>query len=134
MSAQCQKWKLKGCLGDHYTHSDWKPVFDAIFATEGDTPTAVTAIKKLCTEVMQQPIAHTTTQTPTRIPQLEIFDTELVNAVVELKARKHIVGTPPSLKDLLNPIEEKKVGDSPFHFPGGNSEIIAKAVGKGLEK
>jgi hypothetical protein len=65
---------------------------------------------------MQKPIARSATQTPTRIPQLENLETELVNAVTELKARKRIVGTPPSLEDLLNPIEEKEVGDSPYAF------------------
>ena len=33
---------------------------------------------------------------------------------------------PPTLKDLVNPIEEHEVGDSPYRFEGGDAEIVAE--------
>ncbi|KAF8235100.1 hypothetical protein L208DRAFT_1392994, partial [Tricholoma matsutake] len=35
-----------------------------------------------------------------------------MDSVEELVKRKQIIGPPPTLKDLVNPIEECKVGDS----------------------
>ena len=32
----------------------------------------------------------------------------------------------PTLKDLLNPKEEKEVSDSMYNYPGGNTDIIAE--------
>ena len=32
------------------------------------------------------------------------------------------------LEDLLNPVEEREIGESEFHFPGGDAEIIAKVI------
>ena len=51
-----------------------------------------------------------------------------MNSVSILQEWKRIQGTAPTLEDLLNPIEEKEVGDSPYRFPGGDDEIIAEVL------
>ena len=51
-----------------------------------------------------------------------------MQAVNELKCRKQIVGTAPTLKDLLNPIQEHEIGESPYRFDRGDKEIIATAL------
>ena len=44
----------------------------------------------------------------------------------ELEKHKRITGAAPTLDDLLNPVQEKEVGDSPFRFPGGDVDILAE--------
>ena len=39
--------------------------------------------------------------------------------------RKWIQGTCLTLEDLLNPVEEREVGNSPYRYPGGDAEIVA---------
>jgi hypothetical protein len=43
-----------------------------------------------------------------------------------LQQRKHIHGTAPTLKDLLNPIEETEISHLDYRFPGGDNEIVAQ--------
>jgi hypothetical protein len=38
---------------------------------------------------------------------------------------KQIIGPPPILDDLVDPIEECEVGDSPYRFEGGDAKIVA---------
>jgi hypothetical protein len=39
---------------------------------------------------------------------------------------KRIIGLSPTLEDLVDPIEERKVSDSPFE--GGDAEIVAEVL------
>ena len=56
-----------------------------------------------------------------------------MQAVDTLKTQKQIIGTTPTLKDLLNLIQEHKIGELPYHFDGGDEEIIAMALAPALE-
>ena len=47
---------------------------------------------------------------------------------MKLGDHKQIRGTRPTLEDLLNPVEEREIGESKFRFPGGDAEIIAKVI------
>jgi hypothetical protein len=49
-----------------------------------------------------------------------------MDSIEELVKHKRIIGPPPTLEDLVNPIEEQEVGDSPYRFEGGDAQIIAK--------
>lgn len=51
-----------------------------------------------------------------------------MQAVAKLKIRRWIIGTAPTLEDLLNPIQECEIGDSQYCFDGSNVEIIAMAL------
>ena len=67
------------------------------------------------------------TQTLT-IPQLARLKTSLMDCVVDLKTCKQIVSTALTLEDLLNPVEEKEIGDSAFSFPGRDVDIVAAVM------
>src|SRR5882724_9776130 len=67
------------------------------------------------------------TQTLT-IPQLARLETGLMDCVSDLKTHKRIFGTAPTLEDLLNPVEEKEIGDSAFSFPGRDVDIVAAVM------
>ena len=34
----------------------------------------------------------------------------------------------PTLKDLLNPIQEREISGSPYWFPGGDADIVAEVL------
>ena len=63
-----------------------------------------------------------------RVPPPQLVDAEkgLMDSIEELVKRKQIIGPPPTLEDLVNPIEEQEVGNSPYRFEGGDAEIIAE--------
>jgi hypothetical protein len=65
---------------------------------------------------------------PTSISDSQIIEVEkdLMNTVEELVKRKQIMGPPPTLEDLVDPIEEREIGDSPYRFEGGDVEIVAE--------
>ena len=111
--------ELQKHLGNHYMYADWKPAFDAIFATEEDTTAAVTAIEQLQKDAKQpnSPVDSSTHLVPVaqpKIAQLAALETELMDSVAKLKNCKRIIGTAPTLDELLNPIQEREVGDSPY--------------------
>ena len=48
-----------------------------------------------------------------------------MESVKELVKRRRIIGSPPTLEDLVNPVEECEIGDSLYRFEGGDAEIVA---------
>lgn len=62
------------------------------------------------------------------MPQLTALEMDLMDSVVTLKSCRWIAGTALTLGDLLNPVEEQKIGASPYDFLGGDEEIMAQAV------
>ncbi|KIJ51658.1 hypothetical protein M422DRAFT_157586 [Sphaerobolus stellatus SS14] len=55
---------------------------------------------------------------------LQTVENELQDCIDELKRRKRIIGTPLTLQDLLNPVEEQEIGQSQYAFAGGDDEIV----------
>jgi len=49
-----------------------------------------------------------------------------MESVEELVKWKRIIGCPPTVEDLINPIEEWEIGDLPYRFEGGDAEIVAE--------
>ena len=45
---------------------------------------------------------------------------------MELKQRNHIYGKVPTLEDILNLVEELKIGNSAYLFEEGDAEIVAQ--------
>ncbi|KAH8105697.1 hypothetical protein DFH11DRAFT_1731517 [Phellopilus nigrolimitatus] len=124
--------KLEAYLKERYLYADWKPAFDAVFQAESDVPAAVSAIHELAHKAQQSAPPAIPDPVPlipdkATIPQLESFEKSLMEAVDDLKKLNHIRGTAPTLEELVNPIEEMEIGESPYHFPGGDIEIIAEA-------
>jgi hypothetical protein len=51
-----------------------------------------------------------------------------MSSVLKLCTHRQIVGTAPTLDELLNPIKEQEIGDSLYRFPGGDADILAEAT------
>ena len=49
-----------------------------------------------------------------------------MECVDKLKKKNRIIGKPLTLEEMLNPIEETVIGESPYQFEGGDEEIVAK--------
>ena len=62
--------------------------------------------------------------------QREEVETELMDAVTELKVRWHIFGPLPSLEDLVNPPGKLEISEDPNRFT--NDADIVEAVRKGV--
>lgn len=124
--------QLKKHLGAQYNVRDWQPALDAVMNAEGDIVKAQEALEKL----------SSTTQLPRlmiRLPPLHLrhnhsepqiiqAENDLKDSVDELVKRKRIIGPPPTVEDLVNPIEEQEVGDSQYRFEGGDAEIVAEVL------
>jgi hypothetical protein len=59
------------------------------------------------------------------IPQIVEAEKGLMKSVEKLVKHRQIIGSPPTLEDLVNPIEECEIGDLPYRFEGGDAEIVA---------
>ena len=115
---------LRDHLGQHYDFNDWKPAFDAVFRLW-----SLAAINKLKVDALQLQCPDTPVNLhPPPLNDFRAAEEGLMQAVDTLKTRKRIIGTAPTLKDLLNPIQEHKIGESPYHFDGGDEDIIAMAL------
>ena len=51
----------------------------------------------------------------------------IMQSVEELVKHRWIIGSPPTLEDLVDSVEEHKIGDLPYRFEGGDAEIVAEA-------
>jgi hypothetical protein len=73
---------------------------------------------------------NTTYIAPSLAPmtQLTELESNLIQAVTDLKPRRRIIGTAPTLEELLNLIEEREIGDSPYRFEGRDAEIVAQVT------
>jgi hypothetical protein len=96
---------------------------------EDDTVAALAAVLHLEAQAKQKMRTHLTytlCKHVSIIPQLQHLEEGLMDSVSQLQQWKHIIGTPLSLNELLNPLKEQEVGDSPYRFAGGDEEIIAE--------
>lgn len=143
--------RLKLHLGDRYCDSDWSAAFTAVMSAEEDEKDPVTAVRQLSAAALARSSHLAPPQSDTSVgpsttsesaasefgarpAQLEALESELMAAVDDLKQRKRIRGTAPTLEDLLNPIEERETGENRFAFPGGDDDIIAAVLKKDDEK
>ena len=120
---------LKKQLGDRYIAHDWKSALDAVMNAEGDILQAQEALHKLVSECQ---LPCLTIKLPRKsppesaaTPKIIEAERELMESVGELVKRRWIIGSPPTLEDLVDPAEEHEIGDSPYRFEGGDAEIVA---------
>ena len=128
--------KLQDLLGSFYTAGDWDPVLKIVMDAENDTEKALVQLDKLTVPIFGCPIGQLTethvSQVPTTptasvdLPQLSEVERDLTMAVNDLRQRKRIIGSPLTLEELLNPVEEQEIGGSIYRFEGGDSEIVAQ--------
>jgi hypothetical protein len=128
---------LEHHFGDRYVYAGWKPAIDAVLTTEDNTLEALNALEVLHAKVnppnKSTAVPHNETPPPPAAPapiisQLTTFKTDLMESVAELHQWRQIVGTAPTLKDLLNLIQEREIGDLPYQFPGGDADIVAEVL------
>lgn len=121
--------RLKSIFGADYIDQDWRPALKAVLEAENDEVKALEAIEKLTMANNPIPTTNSTkpaTLSPLPVPlQLQDVEQDLVAAIDELKVRKRIIGTPLTLEEMLNPIEDQEIGDSMYRFEGGDDEIVA---------
>jgi hypothetical protein len=87
---------------------------------EDNTAEAVAAIKKL--ELNANKSQHSPPSSSVKtsslawptLPQLAVLKEDLMSSVLELCTCRQIVSTAPTLNELLNPIEQQEIGDSPL--------------------
>jgi len=127
---------LYALLGDRYVEADWQPALKVVMDAENDVEKALKGLDRLTESIFGMKTSHLSTSNaePTQqscsiptlptIPQLTEAENGLKEAVDDLKQRKRIIGTPLTLEEMLNPIEEREVGNSEYRFEGGEDEIV----------
>jgi hypothetical protein len=107
-------------LGSRYKNEDWRHTLKAVMDAEGDVVKAQQAIQRISATCEQPKLII---KLPARSSELAASESRLANSVRDLQRRNRIFGELPSIDDLLNPIEERQIEDSPHAFPGGDSDI-----------
>jgi hypothetical protein len=123
MSLPDAEKNLQTHLGERYTDSDWRPALKAVMDAEGDAEMALNAIDALMHAASRR------TGLKIRIPavcprpeQLTSAEVELMQSVDNLKARNRIFGKLPTVDELLDPAEERDMGEFSA-FEGGDRAI-----------
>ncbi|KAI6110316.1 hypothetical protein EDD16DRAFT_1522324 [Pisolithus croceorrhizus] len=119
---------LQELLKDDYVYKHWQEAFNVIMEAEGDTVQAVEGVEKLacsvlhCTGLTVRIPTHSQSAAP---PQLVALKESLSNSILILKSHNWIFGPPPMIDEILDPKEEKEVGESQYMFEGGDAEVAA---------
>ncbi|KAJ8591213.1 hypothetical protein M405DRAFT_814739 [Rhizopogon salebrosus TDB-379] len=132
---------LQAHLGERYIDLDWRPALKAVMDAEGDTEAASNAINTLKQAASRRTglkIRIPTTCRP-RPDQLLSAEAELMQSVNDLKARNRIFGELQTVDEILDPAEERDMGEFSM-FEGGDKAIadevrheIAIANGKVID-
>ncbi|KAH9044898.1 hypothetical protein EDB83DRAFT_2553854 [Lactarius deliciosus] len=110
--------ELSSYLGNRYKPEDWFVALDAVMKAEGDTVEAQKAIQQI--------------SAVSRPPQLVTIEKDLMASVEDLRKRNRIFGELPTIDELTDPIQERRVlEDSPYAFPGGDKEIVEQVLHEG---
>ena len=136
--------KLQLHLGIHYKYDDWRAAYSAVLNAEGDISEAIVSLDKLTMQLFGCPIfdlhadtpavaptittapaIRTTATIPPRPDQLEDIEKELMDCVDMLAKQRIIRGQPLTLEEMLNPEQEREIGESSYKFEG-DDEIVAQ--------
>jgi hypothetical protein len=135
ISLPAAEHQLHDILGARYLATDWDPVLKVIMDAENDTSKAFDGLDVFTNKIFgcrltYLTLAHTPRrQEATVAPQqLSEAEQDLSAAVNDLKQRNRIVGTPLTLDEMLNPVEEEEVGHSDYRFEGGDEAIIGQVT------
>ena len=132
---------LQEHLGDQYIASKWNEPLHSASGAEGDVNAALAAVNAWCNKWAP----HSTSEAPDNPSDLcevatipnepNSVEEELLDLVAQLKARKRIIGKPCTLDEMVDPIEERGIGECLGSLEGRDldSEIVdmvqAKARG-----
>jgi hypothetical protein len=130
---------LQAHLGERYVDSDWRPALKAVMDAEGDMDMALNAIDTLAQAASRRTGLKIRIPACPRPNQLSSAEAELMQSINNLKARNRIFGKLPTIDEILDPAEERDMGESPT-YEGGDKAIadevrreIAIANGKILD-
>ncbi|KAG6887314.1 hypothetical protein C0995_016220 [Termitomyces sp. Mi166 len=116
---------LQKHFGEKYNDNDWQPALKAVMNAEGHITKAQEAIDQLALASHLPKLTIKLSAHHLHNPQLDAVKAKLMESVNKLVKQKQIFEQAPSLKDLLNPVEETEDSDSAYRFEGGDAEIIA---------
>ena len=114
---------LKKAYGSTYQDSIWRPALAAITGSE-TTEAALDELAKFKAaenRIVNEADGH-----------MKAVETELMDAITELKGRRRIFGALPSLEDLVNPPGELEIDENPEQFKSDADivEEVQKRVGE----
>ncbi|KAG2082598.1 uncharacterized protein F5147DRAFT_783247 [Suillus discolor] len=101
---------LKEHLGNHYVEEDWMDALKTAMVVKGDNVKVAKAVKKLASVACQRTGLVVKIQPLTKAPQLQTLEHELMKSIEELTIRRWIIGTPLTVDEILDPQEEKNIG------------------------
>jgi len=113
---------LKRHLGENYHDDEWLPVLQTVMDADedGNSASALAVIDKIKPTKPPGPSHHAVTA------QGQLLESEISDAMIKLKKRNRVHGELLSMDELLKPVEEDEVGESPEIFEGGDEEIVAE--------
>ncbi|KAG6331558.1 hypothetical protein ID866_7533 [Astraeus odoratus] len=127
---------LKGMLGCSYAAVDWDPVIKIVMDAENNTQKALEGLDQLSVPIFGCPIKQLSVMDTSQVPalltvsmellQLTEAEKDLLTAVNNLMKYKQIIGTPLTLEEMLNLVEEQDICGSIYRFENGDEEIVAQ--------
>ena len=114
---------LQKRLGNHYVANEWNESLDCVLRAEDDTGAALAALAVLRNKWAPSTPAESfeVTDIPDESNEVE---GELLDLVAQLKDRRRIFGQPCTLDELLDPEDERKIGETLYSFEGGDADIV----------
>jgi hypothetical protein len=135
MTLPAAEKQLKNHLGNRYNTQDWQRALNAVMNAEGNIVKAQEALAWLSSTTqlpqltIRLPLLQSQSDLAAPVPsQIIEAEKDLMDSIDDLVKRKWIIGPPPTLDNLVDPIEECEVGDSPYRFEGGDGEIVAEVL------
>ena len=132
-------------LGDRYIASEWNEPLDVISGAEGDVDAALAAVhawRNRWAPDSAPDLPDSASDLPDSASDLcematmaipdehQEVEVELLDLVAQLKVRRRINGEPLTLEELLDPSEEREIGQCLDVAHGGDMEIVSMVRAK----
>ena len=115
---------LQERLGDRYVASEWNEPLDTVLSAEDDVDAALAALSALRDKWAPDSPPDSCEPATTSKEQSQV-EKDLLELITQLKGRRRIAGQLLTLDELLDPEEEREIGEGCESFEGGACEIVA---------
>jgi hypothetical protein len=115
--------RLMEWLGDRYVASDWDKPLDVVLREEDDVDAALASLDALKHKLGVSPATSPKIATTDECTELEGNIRELMK---DLRVRNRIFGSPLTIEDILDPAEERNVGNVVQSSKDVDAEIVAR--------